>query len=891
MASVSTPHAAGRRVGGLRSHVGAQVGVGAGQVVAGVGNLAFSVLAARWLAPGDFAVLTAFLALSLLVAVPAGSLAAGSILSADLHDRVKRHQRRLGLGMAVALGGGVAVAGPTVGLPRSLAGPAAALPLVALGLALARARLYAHRRPGAVVGTLVAEPAVRLGLGAVLLVVLGATGGAVAVAVGGFAALLVAVRAMPDHAPVDAGRLTASAGAQGVGAFLALALVQNQDVLVVNARLPGDEAGTFAALSMLGGAALFAVWNAPLVLMPRAAEDDSALPAALGVTATAGAVATVVAFVLAPQLVELLVGGAYADAAGLLGPYVGAMALLGLARVLAGDRCARGRAASTAVIGGLFALAHVAMLLTVPDVGTATGATLATTAGLAATLGVAVAWDRTAPSLAAMAWFRERVWADTAARVATVATGVGLGARLLIGRGLWLDEATTVVQVNLPFGAMLRDIATVDVHPPLHQIVLWGWVRVFGDGELAVRMPFVLLGALVVPLLFLAGRDLYSRRVGAVAALLGAVAPMAVWYSQESRMYALYLLFSVLAIWGQGRAMRDGRWAGWAWFALGTAGLLWTHWFAGLQVATQQAVLLGHVVARRRAGHRVGPVLGRWAVTLVGIGLLVAPLVPLLTEQLAAYGQRGAGLDATPSQTGGAVSDATGTLSAYRFAVNLAWAVLGYHADTTMTMLVALWPLGMLAAFAALGRGPWRAPTWLLGAVALVPLVVLYGMSTLKANLFEIRYVIGVLPAILLLAARAVDLPRRVPARVLAGGALVLASTAGLVDQQVNEQNPRRYAFDEAVARVSADADPGDVVAVAPWYLEDAIEYYGPDLEVVRLSDVDPDEVDGTLHVVASFLENPEPATLVGERVTRLEQVRELVDEHKTGNVSIWTFR
>lgn len=882
-----------RRIG-LRQHVGEQLGVGAGQVAAGIGNLAFSVIAARLLDPGGFATLTAFLALSLLVAVPAGSVAAGTILSTALHDQVTRHLRRVGLGVSVALGVGVAAFGPSVGMPRPLALPAAMLPAVALGLAVARGQLYAHRRPGSVVATLVAEPLVRVTVGTVLLVALGATGGALGVALGGLLALVVAVRALPDHRPAAAGRQTAAVGVQGVAAFLAMALVQNQDVLLVNARLPADAAGTFAALSMLGGAALFAVWNAPLVLMPRAADDPGALRAALGVTAAAGAVATTVSFVAGDLLVTTLVGDQYAGAASLLGPYVAAMSLLGLARVLAGARCARGRARSTAVVTGMAASLQVVLLLASTSVAGAAQATLAASSALAVAMAGAVALDRPVvegSSTARLgAWAHAHLWSDAPARVATVATGVGLAARLAITRGLWLDEVTTVAQVRLPFGEMLADIAAVDVHPPLHQILLWGWARMFGTGELAVRVPFVLIGAALVPLLFLAGRDLYGRRVGAVAALLGAVAPLAVWYSQEARMYSLYMVFSVLAMWGQGRAMRDHRWSSWGWFALGTAGLLWTHWFALLQIAVQQVVLLVHVIRRGRLGHRVAPVLGRWAAACGAIAVTVVPLVSLLGQQLAAYGQRGAGLDNMPSQTGAAVADLATDLSVYRLAVNWVWALAGYHANDTMVLLVALWPLAMLAAFAVLGRGPWEPPTFVLVAVAVVPVLILFGLGGLKANLFEIRYVIGSVPALLLLIARAAVLPARTAGTVVATGALVVASAVGLADEQMNYENPRRYAFDTVITQLAETTDEGDVVAFAPTYLDATVDYYGPDLDARPLDGLDPERIEGDIHVVASFLDVEPAASAVGAAISELEQERTLVAETTTGNVSVWTF-
>ena len=69
---------------------GEQLAVASGQVGAGIGNLLFALIAARLLAPGAFAELAAFLALYLLIHVPAGSLSAGSALSPELAARARR---------------------------------------------------------------------------------------------------------------------------------------------------------------------------------------------------------------------------------------------------------------------------------------------------------------------------------------------------------------------------------------------------------------------------------------------------------------------------------------------------------------------------------------------------------------------------------------------------------------------------------------------------------------------------------------------------------------------------------------------------------------------------------------------------------------------------------
>jgi hypothetical protein len=88
------------RVGRL---AGEQLAVAGGQLGAGVGNLLFALVAARVLAPGAFAELAAFLALYLLIHVPAGSLSAGSALRPELAARARRRVLALGAAAGAAL--------------------------------------------------------------------------------------------------------------------------------------------------------------------------------------------------------------------------------------------------------------------------------------------------------------------------------------------------------------------------------------------------------------------------------------------------------------------------------------------------------------------------------------------------------------------------------------------------------------------------------------------------------------------------------------------------------------------------------------------------------------------------------------------------------------------
>src|SRR6185503_12703607 len=99
-----------------------------------------------------------------------------------------------------------------------------------------------------------------------------------------------------------------------------------------------------------------------------------------------------------------------------------------------------------------------------------------------------------------------------------------------------------VAQARMPFGQMITRIAAGDLHPPLHHSLVWISIRLFGTSEFAVRLPSLIAGVALVPVLFWVGRVCFDRRTGWVAATLAAVAPFGVWYSQEARMYSLFML-------------------------------------------------------------------------------------------------------------------------------------------------------------------------------------------------------------------------------------------------------------------------------------------------------------------------------------------------------------
>lgn len=117
-----------------------------------------------------------------------------------------------------------------------------------------------------------------------------------------------------------------------------------------------------------------------------------------------------------------------------------------------------------------------------------------------------------------------------------------------INQSLWLDEAINVLAVkNFGFFQMLTTYAQADFHPPGYFIILWVWTRLFGYSEIAVRAPSIIFSLLTVYLVYLIGKKVFSKNVGLTAALLLAVNPLHIYYSQEARMYALAAFSSAIS--------------------------------------------------------------------------------------------------------------------------------------------------------------------------------------------------------------------------------------------------------------------------------------------------------------------------------------------------------
>ncbi|MCQ3932055.1 MAG: hypothetical protein DPW16_16515 [Chloroflexi bacterium] len=119
---------------------------------------------------------------------------------------------------------------------------------------------------------------------------------------------------------------------------------------------------------------------------------------------------------------------------------------------------------------------------------------------------------------------------------------------LLEAQSLWHDEGNSLrlAERSIP---SLVEASSRDIHPPGYYIGLKWWMFFAGKTEYGLRSFSAFWGLLAVAGTYGLGRRLYGPLAASIAAALVAANPFAVYYSQETRMYAQLGALSVLSFW------------------------------------------------------------------------------------------------------------------------------------------------------------------------------------------------------------------------------------------------------------------------------------------------------------------------------------------------------
>lgn len=393
--------------------------------------------------------------------------------------------------------------------------------------------------------------------------------------------------------------------------------------------------------------------------------------------------------------------------------------------------------------------------------------------------------------------------------VAIVALGCAFRLPFLTARSLWFDEAFSWRLIGYLPSSEFFTRAAADAHPLLYYLLLWVWMLpARGAGPettlLWLRLLSVVLGTATVAAMILAGRILFrSRWVACAAGLLMAVSAFHIQYSGEARMYTLGTALIPLAMAGLVRAA-EGRSRGSIWRAglgFGTAlgALLHVQYYALFSwFALGSAKLLYFAYRMRNGARRVlrspnfhAAEAGFWLSALIFL-----PQFPIFLVQV----QRVQEAFWVPRMTVWSLPNAL---------ARLFWGGVSEipHVWAMLALLAALF----LVVF-SLVRG--RSFGDLVAAASFVIPLLMSAIVSLRTSIFLERYFLFIVPALLLLLARALSfLPSR-----LRGVALAILVGVGMLSvvQFWSRLDFTRHPGTRAAATFLREtASPGDPIVVS----------------------------------------------------------------------------
>ncbi|MBI5302084.1 MAG: glycosyltransferase family 39 protein [Chloroflexi bacterium] len=402
---------------------------------------------------------------------------------------------------------------------------------------------------------------------------------------------------------------------------------------------------------------------------------------------------------------------------------------------------------------------------------------------------------------------------------------------------LWYDETVSVFLAQKDLLALTRHTAG-DIHPPLYYYLLHFWGQLAGWSEFAMAFLSLFFGVLLIALTYRVAREWFDQRVGVVAALLVALSPYNLWYSQEVRMYTLgatlglasTFLFVRLISQQSTVNSQQSRRILIAYALISALGMYTLYYFAFLLVFQNLAALVWFIRAQTAIRHSPFAIRA-WLASQFSTVLLFASWLPIAFRQAT---------DPPVPPWRSLIALPTA------FAEAFSALVFGQSLDASLTWLLLLLLAALIVFTLITDRQPPTADdgthnppfairftaAWFLLGYTFVPLAIIYALSLWKP-LYHVRYVFTYSPAFYILLAvgiarlSAMNIEWRKYAISLLLGALVFG--AAVVYSDYNFWFEPRYAKDDlrgAVHYLSEHWRPGDAILINAGYTYTAFVVY-----------------------------------------------------------------
>lgn len=371
-----------------------------------------------------------------------------------------------------------------------------------------------------------------------------------------------------------------------------------------------------------------------------------------------------------------------------------------------------------------------------------------------------------------------------------LAFGIRLGG--ILSQSLWRDEVDAVLFASAPLKEVLGYFTRPGWNGPLYYLLLKGWLHLAGKGEFALRYFSLLFGVLSLPLIFKLARKFLPERFALVAMLLSGLSPYLVWYSQEGKMYGLWLFLATLAFFLHFKALERGGLKRWILYLMAVTANFYVHFHSLFMILGQLTLYLWPEYRKR------------WREGLLAHLILTLPFWPAARWLIPSF--------LSPNPTG---------FPYYPLSDMLGILFTGWSCG----ILSTLWPWSLIpAGLTALGALAERKIVLRLGAILLLPVLGLFGIC-LRKPVFTDRYLIFLTPFFYISLSLGLSF-WRAKKKILEPGlllALFLVDVEALLSQS---RFPIKSDFRGAVALFKNYAFEGDTVVFQIPYVRRVFDYY-----------------------------------------------------------------
>ena len=198
----------------------------------------------------------------------------------------------------------------------------------------------------------------------------------------------------------------------------------------------------------------------------------------------------------------------------------------------------------------------------------------------------------------------------------------------------WIDEGADAVAVTkydgigilkniYSHGQILPEYYSETSDLPVYYFTLAYWGKLFSVSEVSLRLYSALFGTLALIFIFLTAKRLFNRKSALLASFLFALSIPAIEFSQEARLYSMYMFFGTASMYYLVSAIKTGGGRNWAIYALFTLLGMYTHYLFGILVLFQVLWLLFDAISK--GNYKI---ISGILVVYIIIGIISLPLVP-----------------------------------------------------------------------------------------------------------------------------------------------------------------------------------------------------------------------------------------------------------------------